>query len=781
MLTQLVHRHRADTDLLDKFSFILGGPSSTGSARASGEELEGLFRLCFQHLPVFLILDGLDECNETRSLLQSLLWLSTHTCTKSLLLSRANVPNMNRHIPQPYKFPMPRSEVSKDISIFLTSQLRDLVEEELLLGEIEVAELVRCLVQGADGMFLWAILMMKYLRSPALTPLERMRTIREVILPEGLDQMYHRISKLIEDSGKAQLDLAKKLMIWALCSLEPLPVELLHDALTFANSRLGGHKYQDFCETVSVISGGLLECYRPRENQMKESGLMVRYIHLSVKEHFLPGSSDVSPYPHLALRLPSEPAAHLDLAQQCMRYMLYFKPTMNRGKPNFDNVRPGCFAPYASRYWCQHITRAFVTEPKSPGNLGFEVIAISVLKETAGFVQDSIALQCWIDMYYSYCQEDLLSNDGKHYFAFCTHLLDYLHTCPPDSRLMGTLKDLLQVLRNWDSDISQLTKEWGVRLEKTPALIWNEVPAFISSRYFGSSLNTQVVSLGHGSHNKPGSSSKALCTISRTATDRHLTAVLTVWPSKAYEESWEVPGAYMGDYRKTEAEVSHGWIVTYELWNHENSRQKVIDTSVQLCAREVSLLLRQSSRVKRDDDWGVSVPLAIGSRLSSFVILRTLYRCDMAKNGPLDSIRSVVIPLVCHKELRSRWAPSFVTIPGDWYSYQFHFGLNDRYLVFTEEVRTSNMAPAYGGVFDDIFEKRTEPYAGRMYATSSKLTTAVYEIEERDDLRVRLQGAIQNEEPVTSAAVHHSRPILALSLRRSVNVWEFGSGKSSTS
>lgn len=91
------------------------------------------------------------------------------------------------------------------------------------------------------------------------------------------------------------------------------------------------------------------------------------------------------------------------------------------------------------------------------------------------------------------------------------------------------------------------------------------------------------------------------------------------------------------------------------------------------------------------------------------------------------------------------------------------------------------MAPAYGGVFDDIFEKRTEPYAGRMYATSSKLTTAVYEIEERDDLRVRLQGAIQNEEPVTSAAVHHSRPILALSLRRSVNVWEFGSGKSSTS
>ena len=91
------------------------------------------------------------------------------------------------------------------------------------------------------------------------------------------------------------------------------------------------------------------------------------------------------------------------------------------------------------------------------------------------------------------------------------------------------------------------------------------------------------------------------------------------------------------------------------------------------------------------------------------------------------------------------------------------------------------MAPVSGGVFDGIFEKETKPYAGRMYATSSRLTTAVYEIEERDDLRVRLQGAIQNEEPVTSAAVHHFRSSLALSLRRSVNVWEFGNGESSLS
>lgn len=783
LLTQIVHRYRDDADLLDKFSFVLGNPCSTGSARASSGELEALFKLCFQYFPAYLILDGIDECSEVSRLLQDLLWISSHTMTKALLLGRANVMNMNRHIPQDYKFAMPRSAVSKDIGMYLTSQMTELIEEELLLGEFETTELVDCLVQGADGMFLWATLMMRYLRSPALTPWERIRTIREVILPEGLDQMYQRISDLITKSGKSQLQLAKRIMTWALCSVEPLPIEVLHDALTYANSRLQGHKYQDFRETISVICGGLLECYSPWDHQNKELGLMVRYIHLSVKEHFLPGPFSTETHHNLTLRLSSEPAAHLELAEQCMEYIRYFKPSMDNGKPVFGDVRPSHFATYASRNWCQHITKAFVGESafigsylwESPEVPRFEDTAITVLKTAAVFVEDSVALQCWIDMLYSHAEGNRSIDDNTHYLVFCTDLLGYLRTCPQAARLKKPLQDLVEILRDWDADILRLVKEWGARLTKTPALIWNEVPAFLCSRYFGSSVNTRVISLGHSPQNRPDSSSKALCTISRTATLSQNTAVLTIWPSRAYEESWEDITTYLFDYRRREAEVSHGWVARYELWRHDDGPQKFIDTSIQLCATEVSLLLRQSSRIK-DDGWGVSFPLAIGAGLLSFVVLRTLYRCYPAEDGSLGSIQSAVIPMDCHEELRSRWVPDIRTLPGDWYSYKVIFGLDDRYLVFTEEARTSRPANLFGMIMGDT----AISHAGRIHAAvGSKLSTAVFEVEEKSALRVRLQGAIQNEVPVTSSTVHPVQQWIALSLGRSIEIWQFGSSKSS--
>ncbi|KAJ8109541.1 hypothetical protein OPT61_g7388 [Boeremia exigua] len=784
LLTQIVHHYRNDADLLDKFSFALQNPCSTGSASASSGELEALFKLCFQYLPAYLILDGIDDCSDVSCLLQDLLWISSNTVTKVLLLGRANVLNMSRHIPQDYKFAMPQSALSKDIGVYLTSQMTDLVEEELLHGEVETEKLVDCLVQGADGMFLWATLMIKYLHSPALTPWERMQTIREVILPEGLDQMYRRISNLIIKSGKTQLHLARRIMTWALCCVEPLPIEVLHDALTYSNSRLQGHKYQDFRETISVICGGLLECYSPRENQNKESGLMVRYIHLSVKEHFLPGPFTTDPHHDLGLSLSSEPAAHLELAEQCMEYIRYFKPSMDNGKPVFGEVRPSRFAAYASRNWCQHITKAFAGKSifidgyqrESPEITKFEDTAISVLKTTAEFVEDSVALQCWIDMYFSHAEENRLIGNETRRLAFCTDLQRHLRTCPQAARLKKPLQDLVQILQDWDADILRLVKEWGTRLAKTPALVWNEVPAFLGSRYLRSSLNTRVMSLGHSPQKRPDSSSKALCTISRTAALNQNTAVLTIWPSRAYEESWEDIATYLCHYRKKEAEVSHGWVARYELWRHDDGRQKIMDTSIQLCATEVSLLLRQSSRIKNDDGWGLSFPLAIGAGLQSFVVLRTLYRCYSAEDGPLGCIQSVVIPMDCHKELRSRWVPTFQTLPGDWYSYKFSFGLDDRFPLFTEELRISKSCTLFGGTMGEM----ATSHAGRIHASvQSRLSTSVFEVEEKGVLTARLQSAIQNEVPVTSATFHPVQQCVAMSLGRSIEIWQFGSSKSS--
>jgi hypothetical protein len=381
-------------------------------------------------------------------------------------------------------------------------------------------------------------------------------------------------------------------------------------------------------------------------------------------------------------------------------------------------------------------------------------------------VQDSVALKYWIEMYYSHTQENPSIDQEAHHFALCTHVLGYSYTCPPKSRMQEHLQDLVRVLEDWHTDINRLTKEWGARLSETPTLIWNELPAFLCSRYFGSSLHTHVASLGHSAQNQPDSSSKALCSISRTAANSQTTAVLTIWPSRAYEESWEKISTYMKNYRERETEVSHGWVARYELWRHDDDRQKIMDMSITLCAKEILLLLRHSSRITDENGWGVS-------GLSSIMVLRTLYVCSPAENLFSGSFQSAVIPMDYHKELKSRWASDINYVPGDWYSYKFSFGQDEKCLLFTEEIRTTNSnKQLFGGIMSVSSE-----YSGRMYTTGTMVSTAIFEIEKEDNLRVRLQAAFQSREPVTVATIHPIQRYVVLCLGRDIKIWRYDDGK----
>ena len=61
---------------------------------------------------------------------------------------------------------------------------------------------------GADGMFLWARLMMTCLSSTAFTSTQWVDIIMEVTLLEGLEKMYDRIVEVISKGNQTEIKLA---------------------------------------------------------------------------------------------------------------------------------------------------------------------------------------------------------------------------------------------------------------------------------------------------------------------------------------------------------------------------------------------------------------------------------------------------------------------------------------------------------------------------------------------------------------------------------------------
>lgn len=233
ILTQILHRRRHEEAIMDKFAFLRTSEYSEGSAIASSVQISGLLKVCLSSFDCFLVFDAIDECQDNERLMDLILWLSENTATKVVLLSRPNVTSLVRTVPIKGRLIISKENTQGDIQKYLRTQVSLLVEDDYFPPDTTAEPLVHCLLKGADGMFLWAKLMIGYLKSPAHTSLRRLQDVSAIILPEGLAKMYRRIMALIENSDNAQRKLAQSVIEWTLCSMTPLTSNQLHEALVF--------------------------------------------------------------------------------------------------------------------------------------------------------------------------------------------------------------------------------------------------------------------------------------------------------------------------------------------------------------------------------------------------------------------------------------------------------------------------------------------------------------------------------------------------------------------
>jgi hypothetical protein len=163
ILSQILQRHAKDDRLLELFSFAMYCGSHDQPTACDGE-LSELISLCCT-LPsitqFFIVLDGLDECDDIESAMsEKLVSLSSISSVKFGLFSRPTVGHWVNCIPGLRGITIGLSN-SNDIGRYLNAELTQLRQAWLLPKGLDLQSITQKLIHRMDGMFLWARLMKK--------------------------------------------------------------------------------------------------------------------------------------------------------------------------------------------------------------------------------------------------------------------------------------------------------------------------------------------------------------------------------------------------------------------------------------------------------------------------------------------------------------------------------------------------------------------------------------------------------------------------------------------
>jgi len=773
VLAQILQLHRQNQDIIDKFAFA--HEASEGSLSATSGELVELFQMCLQDLGhVYLILDGIDECDDNPSLIRNLRWIAGHCSAKILLFSRLNVASLSRMVPKDFRLAVDRTSTNGDIRLYLTSQINQMIDEDLLLPVEETSSLVDHLVRGADGMFLWARLMISFLRLPyLLTPAHRLRAIKDVTMPEGLENMYNRILDLINGAGQTQRDLARRVIVWLTYSIRPLTGRQLYEALEGVDigpADNGPSQFHHWAEAVILACGGLIERYLlDSGNQFTTaSEPCFRFIHLSVREHLEHIGHAFRAKEGIQSLIPPKSVANLKLTTSCLQSLISHAPQQPPPPLSGIGNKRACalisFAGYAASNWMFHLAHtacdADFSEMTTSSSVHDDALKLASTCRT--FLGNPLVVSAWLETCY-YSIRPLPPPQLQPIEEWAVWAAQRPEQLPVSTALRNLSQSLLEFVR----DMNKFIDVWGFKLTKSPPIIWDEAPAFANSRFLTPSSTTDVSYLVPKRLESEEISSRPLCTISATASDGRFNGVLSIWPSKAYERRWKDLNS-----QESYSSMRHlcgGWIARYEAYTIKNKAARVADIKLPLDESEVWLQMRQSFRQEYTDSWKTSFPLVISGDTHSFVVLRTLYTLQPATDSSPALWRSVIIPMDFSKAVSDKWSddlevfdphkesirnlpPALQFLHRSMYQYSFSFSSNGRFLFFSDSCQ-------------DLF----------IYSQ-----VAVFEIQNKHQLDVRVvaAGTIGSRQwgLIDKVAFHPTFPLLVMCNGGFVNLWNFEKG-----
>ena len=202
--------------------------------------------------PIYWILDAIDESDSPKSLVELLSALS-----KSILPLRVLV--LSRFTPV-LSMAFTKLASSLPVDIFTIGQnhtdIRFYVEKEMLGmhgSDAFKKRVTERILERAEGNFLWV-----HLASQEILQCNTQDDIEQVLeeLPAEMKSMYHRMDGHIARGGKpADIELAKSILTWVICSRRPLYLDELSQALEPRHIMDLRHTINQICGQFVIVDG----------------------------------------------------------------------------------------------------------------------------------------------------------------------------------------------------------------------------------------------------------------------------------------------------------------------------------------------------------------------------------------------------------------------------------------------------------------------------------------------------------------------------------------------
>ncbi|KAI2631361.1 hypothetical protein GGS26DRAFT_92905 [Hypomontagnella submonticulosa] len=639
ILAQMLWKRLEDKRLLDQLSFAIHNKSQ-GQLVSSKKILVELLLLCLDNDSI-LVLDGIDECTDNIALINDLQELTqTSTEIRILVLSRGNIDKLVRWVPDSSQVRFTKDRAQSDIRLFCHQQLDSLFEEHILptVTRDERDEKADVLVRGADGMFLWARLMVNFLRSPFLTPKQRRGMISESTLPQGLEEMYERIISLIASAGNLSVSLATNVLLWTIYAVAPMSSRHLRQALIANRSlppELATEDPKYFEDSAIMACAGLIE--RTSKSTSWNSSrdfISLQLVHRSAAEmlqrkigHFPP--EDANPGRNDSIILPAKWITNFQLATACLRQLLYYTPsqplagTLNQRISAKKLASDFCFTDYAAVNWMTHLQRGMESFQESQNSpVDVDQSSSMFTKALLAFLKEPRVLSVWLESFYTeeyYRGELLYKHPPLNILDDFVRLLDGIRHAQSQPR---AYVEVLTTVQEFKLDLRRMIEAWEDVLEQSPEVIWDEMTGFVEGAFFFTPSSTKISVQQAQGPSAGDISLNCLAIVSQTSSKGDIKGVLSIWsPAFLNEES------FLSKLRTHDEldllEFCQGWIAIYEIWHLHKSDTCAASIEIPIGAHNV--LLQLQGYLDRTDGRDIDLPLTISADALHLAILGTVY------------------------------------------------------------------------------------------------------------------------------------------------------------
>ena len=493
---------------------------STGSGqKCTKRDVSDLITLCLPHVPNFcLVLDGVDECTDDDDLIVDLSQWSSEFPIKIILISRSDTASIRQSNLAGSVINLQRQDVQADIELLLREEMAFLVKRSLFPTTMNFDDAITNLVKRADGMFLWARLMIGYLRCPGMTKLQRLKAAMDPELEtlDRLEDMYRRIHARIVCLGRHSKALALTSLIWAAyASLNSAEMMAAVNSFDWEKEEDGGSV--EFDNALLISCCGLVE---------KRHTGSFHIIHLTAKMFLKSNTTSpaIENFPIL-----NEPDAKSIMASRCISYLANSLPSGPLGgrlglNAERDTLLKGFpFLPFACKNWvflC--VESLMLSDPTQTRQKTLEM-----MKTAENFLGDSLSLMAWIEAWYTLQESAFLT---LYLLPLNQVSFGYSH-----SPLGSEFENFVATLRHFDFEMRRLDTDWRPTLCKDPSEIWGDISAFFHCSFLRSTKAVQVETLGRvldPAAERSKAHLKPTFSISMNSSDGQALVVLNIFPSK---------------------------------------------------------------------------------------------------------------------------------------------------------------------------------------------------------------------------------------------------------